>query len=48
MRSWLRAVFHCQRAEIEMDAELRFHLDAYTEDLVRSGIPREGAKRRAR
>jgi len=31
-----------------MDAELRFHLDAYAEDLVRSGVPRPEAVRRAR
>jgi predicted permease len=48
IRSWLRALLHRQRAETEMDAELRFHLDAYTEDLVRTGVPREEAQRRAR
>jgi putative ABC transport system permease protein len=31
-----------------MDAELRFHIDAFTEDLVRSGVPREEARRSAR
>lgn len=31
-----------------MDAELRFHLDAYAEDLVRAGFPRGEALRRAR
>src|SRR6202795_711534 len=31
-----------------MDAELRFHMEAYAEDLVRSGIPRQEALRRAR
>jgi len=46
--SWLRAVFHRERSEREMDAELRFHLDARTEDLIRSGVPREEAQRRAR
>jgi hypothetical protein len=34
--------------ESEMDAELKFHMDAYTNDLVRSGMPREEAIRRAR
>ncbi|HTZ47162.1 MAG TPA: ABC transporter permease [Verrucomicrobiae bacterium] len=48
MQSWLRAVFQHQRAETEMDAEMRFHLDAYAEDLVRAGVPREEARRRAR
>jgi predicted permease len=31
-----------------MDAELRFHIDAYAEDLVRSGVPCGEAVRRAR
>ena len=31
-----------------MDAELRFHMQAYAEDLVRSGVAREEAERRAR
>ncbi|MGB2663857.1 MAG: ABC transporter permease, partial [Candidatus Acidiferrum sp.] len=31
-----------------MDAELRFHIDAYTEDLACTGVPREEAVRRAR
>jgi macrolide transport system ATP-binding/permease protein len=48
MRSWLRAVLHRRRTETEMDAEMRFHLDAYAEDLVRAGVPREEARRRAR
>jgi hypothetical protein len=34
--------------ESEMDAELRFHIEAFAEDLVRSGVPREKALRRAR
>src|SRR5690242_10904564 len=46
--SWLRATFRRSRMEIEMDSELRFHLDAYVEDLVRSGLSREEALRRAR
>ncbi len=31
-----------------MDAELRFHLEAFAEDLIRSGVPRQEALRRAR
>ena len=31
-----------------MDAELRFHVEEYAADLVRSGVPREEALRRAR
>jgi putative ABC transport system permease protein len=34
--------------EGEMDAELRFHMETYAEDLVREGVTREEALRRAR
>jgi putative ABC transport system permease protein len=47
VRSWLRAVLHRQRTETEMDAELRFHLDAYAEYLLRAGVSRDEAHRRA-
>lgn len=46
--SWLGKVLQRSRMESEMDAELRFHLEAYAEDLVRSGVPRGEAMRRAR
>ena len=48
VRPWLRAMLRRSRMESEMDAELRFHLEAYAEDLVRRGVPREEAMRRAR
>ena len=48
LRSWLRAMSQRSRMESEMDAELRFHLEAYAEDLVRNGVPRQEALRRAR
>jgi putative ABC transport system permease protein len=35
------------RMEDEMDAELRFHIEAFANDLVREGVPREEAMRRA-
>jgi predicted permease len=35
------------RMELDMDAELRLHIEAYAEDLERSGVPREEARRRA-
>lgn len=41
-------MLHPSHTEQEMDTELRFHIDAYAEDLVRTGIPREDAMRRAR
>jgi len=48
LRSWLRAMLRRSRVENEMDAELRFHIEAFAEDLVRNGVPREEALRRAR
>ena len=48
VRSWLSAVTRRSRMEGEMDAELRFHIEAFAEDLVRGGVPREEALRRAR
>jgi putative ABC transport system permease protein len=48
LRSWFTATLHGSRLETEMDAELRFHIETYAEDLVRSGVPREEAMRRAR
>src|SRR5205807_1187965 len=43
-----RAVARRSRMEREMDAELRFHIEAFTEDSVCRGVPREEAMRRAR
>ena len=48
IHSWLRAMLGRTRMENEMDAELRFHIEAYTEDLMRGGMAREEAMRRAR
>src|SRR5215471_11934331 len=47
-RSWFRAVARRSRMEREMDDELRFHIEAYADDLVRRGLHREEALRRAR
>src|SRR6267143_2279143 len=44
----MRAVTRRSRMEREMDKELRFHIEAFAEDLVRSGVPRAEALRRAR
>src|SRR5260370_3557328 len=43
MKIWRRKQF-----EDDMDGELRFHIEAYVADLVRSGLNREEAVRRAR
>src|SRR5437588_9866946 len=48
LRSWLRAILRRTRLENEMDAELHFHIEAFAEDLVRSGVPLQEAYRRAR
>jgi predicted permease len=48
IRSWLGAMLRRSRMESEMDAELRFHMEAYTKDLERIGAAPEEAQRRAR
>jgi putative ABC transport system permease protein len=48
LRSWLNPLLKRNRLESDMDAELRFHIDAYAEDLIRKGVPRVEAARRAR
>ena len=48
LRMWLRAVLLRRRTERDMDTELRFHIESYGEDLMRSGVPRAEAMRRAR
>jgi predicted permease len=48
LRSWLRAIRRRSIAEREMDVELRFHIEAYTSDLVRKGVSCDEALRRAR
>ena len=48
IRSWLGATLRRSRMESEMDAELRFHVEAHAEDLMRSGVARHEAMRRAR
>src|SRR6266480_5209764 len=47
-RSCVLAILGRSRIEREMDAELRSHIDAFAEDLVRSGVPPDEAYRRAR
>jgi predicted permease len=48
LRSWWRVILDRSRLENDMDAELRFHMEAFAEDLVRSGMARQEAMRRAR
>jgi predicted permease len=48
LRSWLHVSLHRSRTESDMDVELRFHMEAFADDLVRSGVSRDEALRRAR
>ena len=48
LRSLVDALFRRKRFENAMDGEIRFHLEAYVEDLVNSGVARAEAERRAR
>ena len=48
LRSFLATVTHRGHFENLLDEEVRFHLDAQTEDLVRAGVPPLEAARRAR
>ncbi|HJS98385.1 MAG TPA: ABC transporter permease [Terriglobales bacterium] len=48
LRSWLRTLLTRSRTESEMDAELRFHIESYADDLAREGVVRAEAQRRAR
>ena len=48
LRSWLKWVVKRQRLESDLEAEVRFHLDSYAGELVRSGVPAAEAVRRAR
>jgi putative ABC transport system permease protein len=47
LRSRLLALLRRSRLERDMDAELRFHLQSFADDLIRAGIPRDEAFRRA-
>ncbi len=47
-RSWLSASLWRSRMESEMDAEIRFHMEALAEDLMRGGMSPSEARRRAR
>ena len=42
------ALFHRSRFESDLDAELRDHLQKYTDDLIAGGVPQQEAERRAR
>jgi putative ABC transport system permease protein len=48
MRSVWRSLWHRARFESDLDDEMRFHVEARADDLVRSGLSRNEAVRRAR
>src|SRR5260370_25525292 len=48
MLSVLKALWRREAFEADTDGELRFHLEARIADLVRSGLSRSEAERRAR
>lgn len=47
LRFWLRSTFHRSNVEQEMESEIRFHIERYTEDLVRRGVALDVARRTA-
>jgi predicted permease len=46
--TWWRAVSERDDVDRQVQEELEFHLESYAEDLMRSGVPREQAMRKAR
>ena len=48
LRSFLTTWIQRESFEDSLDEEIRFHLNAQTEDFVRTGVPTAGAERRAR
>ena len=48
LRSWLKWMVKRSHLESGMEAEVRFHIEIYAEDLVRNGVPQPEAIRRAR
>ena len=48
IRTWWRAVARHTDVDAQVDEELRFHIESYTEDLMRSGLSREPALRQAK
>ena len=48
LRSLTRAILGRRQFEDDMSDEMRFHLDAYSDDLIQSGVDPKEARRRAR
>jgi predicted permease len=47
-RTWWKAMTRRDRLNAEIEDELAFHLASYADDLMRNGVPRDEALRRAR
>src|SRR5215469_3846569 len=47
-RSTVAGLLRRNRLESSMTDEMRFHIEAYTRDLIESGVPQDVAERRAR
>jgi putative ABC transport system permease protein len=48
LRSWLESTLHRSQMEQDMDVELQSHMADYADDLIRGGVSRAEAARRAR
>src|SRR5580704_3742987 len=48
LQTWWRAVRRGPEVDAQVDEELRFHIESFAEDLMRRGVSREGAIRRAK
>ena len=48
VRTWWRAMRNGRAVDAQIDDELRFHIESCAEDLMRGGVPREEAMRRAK
>jgi hypothetical protein len=46
--TWWRAVSQGRELDRQIDEELNFHIESYSEDLIREGLPHDEAMRRAR
>jgi predicted permease len=46
--TWWRAMTRGAQFDAQVEEELRFHIESYAEDLMRNGLPRHEATRRAR
>lgn len=48
LRSWWKALFHRTRIDGDIEEELQFHIDSYSQQLIEDGVPSQEARRRAR